>query len=195
MKRDILYPCFLRVLTTIDDYYWKNIFENMAYGVCPYGTFIHQGTLYCNIKEKQISYHFASKPDADIRDTLLHYFRTKLSIGTLSEFMAVRTAMENTLLLSNYTSWKDIRKKNIQTILLINYALHVGKKHNLNINQVQQLFKDICTGFTFKWIDKDDVVYDPTSCSILHINRFKECKRSFQNEPKTNNHLHSKRSR
>lgn len=169
MKKDILYPCFLRLVEIIDDYFWKNIFEDMAYGICPYGTYIHQGTLYCNIKDKKISYFFLNKPIDEMRDTILDYFRTKLNITTSKEYAVIRTQIESSLSMSKYSSWKDIRKRNLQTILLMNYALRLAQTHNWATFQTQRFLKSLFTAFTFKTISKDDVVYDSGTCSIETI--------------------------
>lgn len=169
MKKDILYPCFLRLVENIDDYFWKNIFEDMAYGICPYGTYIHQGTLYCNIKDKKISFHFLNKPIDEVRDKILDYFRTKLNITTTKEYAVIRKQIESTLSMDRYTCWKDIRKRNIQTILLVNYALRLAKTHNWSVTRTQRFLKTLFTAFTFKTIGKDDVIYDSSTCSIQLI--------------------------
>jgi hypothetical protein len=171
MKKEILYPCFLRLVAEVEDYFWKNIFEDMAYGVCPYGTFIHQGTLYCNMKDKKISFHFLNKPSDEIRDTILDYFRTKLNINTTKEYASIRTHIEASLSIDHYQSWKEIRKKNIQTILIVNYALSLAKQLNLTTPQTQKVLKALFTAFTFKTIAKEDVQY--SKGSIVSIKSFK----------------------
>lgn len=169
MKRELLYPNFLLLMQMTEDYFWKNVFEDMAYGVSPYGTSMHNGTLYCNIKDKQFCYVFAGKPQQEVFDTLLHYFRTKLSLTPGREYTTVREAMEQQLQLRNYTSWKEIRKKNIRNILIVNYVLQFAKRCGFTMLQTQKLMNIVSVGFAFKFISNDDIVYDAETQRVLDI--------------------------
>ena len=55
-KFDLLYPILLECCQYISDNFWKNVFEDLAYGKCPYGIFISNSFLYCNYKDKRFSY-------------------------------------------------------------------------------------------------------------------------------------------
>lgn len=169
MKKDILYPCFLQLVESTDDYFWKNIFEDMAYGICPYGTYIHQGTLYCNLKDKKISFYFLDKPIEEIRSKVLTYFRTKLNLTTSKEYAVIRSQIESALSMTKYREWRDIRKRNIQTILIINYSIHLADLNAWSTAQTQKFLKTVSTAITFKTIAKDDIVYDKSTCSIQLI--------------------------
>ena len=40
IKKDIVYPGFIECLQFTEDIFWENIFEDLAYGKTPYGTYI-----------------------------------------------------------------------------------------------------------------------------------------------------------
>ena len=45
IKKEIVYPIFLECFQYITDKFWLNIFEDLAYGKAPYGTYISKGSL------------------------------------------------------------------------------------------------------------------------------------------------------
>ena len=61
MKKEILYPVFLECLQFTNDFFWENIFEDLAYGKTPYGTYINKDFLCCNYKDKEFSYKIEKK--------------------------------------------------------------------------------------------------------------------------------------
>jgi hypothetical protein len=167
-----------------EDYFWKNIFEDMAYGICPYGVSIHNGTLYSNIKEKKFSYSFMNKSDDDMFKTIMHHFKSKLNISTSGEYAAIRETLEQNLGISKYKTWKEIRKKNIRNILIINYVIRLSKQYQLKLAQTQKLINLFSLGFAFKIITNDDVVYDFTTQCVSEIHgisydEIKKCKLSM----------------
>ena len=42
LKKEIVYPYFLECIELTDENDWKIIFENLAYGIPPHGTFINK---------------------------------------------------------------------------------------------------------------------------------------------------------
>ncbi len=167
--KEIAYPCFLGAMDLTEDYFWRNIFEDLAYGLCPYGTYIYNGTLYCNTRDKQFSYQFANKPTREIYDAVVHYFKTKLSLSPANDFMSIREQMERSLSISQYSEWKEIKRKNIKSILVVNYVLDLAAACKLSMLKTQRLLNSISLMFTFKLITADDVVFDSSLGRIVHI--------------------------
>ena len=44
MKKEIIYPMFLRIASSMEDTFWKYIYEDLSYGKCPYGIYLQQYT-------------------------------------------------------------------------------------------------------------------------------------------------------
>lgn len=169
-KRDLLYPLFLYLTPSVSDYFWRNVFEDLSYGICPYGTYIRDGTIYCNIKDKHFSYSFSDKPIDEVIATIIHLFKTKLSISPTTEYVIEHEMMEKALDLFQYKHWKEIKKKNIKDILLTNYILSQRETANLSLFKTQQLATQLQLGFMFKLISNDDIVYDASCGKIKYIN-------------------------
>ena len=62
----LVYPIFLKCCKFSHDNFWKFILEDLAYGNCPYGTYIVKNYLCCNYKGKEFSYKIDSKKKPDI---------------------------------------------------------------------------------------------------------------------------------
>ena len=45
IKKEIVYPVFLECCEFSVDSFWENIFEDLAYGKTPYGTYINKNFL------------------------------------------------------------------------------------------------------------------------------------------------------
>jgi hypothetical protein len=54
VKKEIIYPIFLECCQYADDTFWENIFEDLAYGKSPYGTYISKDFLCCGYKKKSL---------------------------------------------------------------------------------------------------------------------------------------------
>ena len=61
IKREIIYPIFLECCQFTDDKFWENVFEDLAYGKTPYGTYISKDFLCCSYKKKEFSYKIEKK--------------------------------------------------------------------------------------------------------------------------------------
>ena len=61
IKKDIVYPIFIECLQFTEDIFWENIFEDLAYGKTPYGTYISKDFLCCKYKKKDFSYKIERK--------------------------------------------------------------------------------------------------------------------------------------
>ena len=48
---ELVYPFFLKCCEYTDDIFWKFVFEDLAYGKSPYGTYITKNFLCCNYKK------------------------------------------------------------------------------------------------------------------------------------------------
>ena len=78
IKKEIVYPIFLECLTFAEDNIWKNIFEDLAYGIAPYGTYISKNFLCCGYKDKEFSYKIDSSMNAQVLYTDIYNLITKL---------------------------------------------------------------------------------------------------------------------
>ena len=162
LKRELMYPIFIQCCQYTDkDSFWENIFEDLAYGKGPYGTYISKGFLCCNYKQKEFSYKIEKKPSQQIYQEVYDLLNKKLGLLSHKEKILKRKAfkdMEDTMKDSR-KKWNDIRKKNIKELMIELYVIRMKKEHSLSIKQTRHLLSVIFIAMVFKVITSEDIDY------------------------------------
>ena len=127
-KNEILFPIFLQASLQTQDSFWIYLFEDLAYGICPFGSFIDKDTVCCKFKGKQFNFKFSDKTPEDIFEQLYELFRTKLNVCSSSDYYTKRLKF-NDILENKHAQWKDIKKKNIKDIFIENYVIDMKKTY------------------------------------------------------------------
>ena len=162
VKKEIVYPIFLECCEFIEDTFWKNVFEDLAYGKCPYGSYISKDFFCCNYKNKEFSYKIEKKDTQVLYNDIYDLLVKKL--GLLSHKDKIKKKVdfvniENSI--KEYRKyWSNIRKKNIKDLLIENYVIDVKNKHSLSIKQARNLLSLIFIGMVFKVITVKDIMYE-----------------------------------
>jgi len=144
VKKEIIYPIFLECCKFAVNIYWENIFEYLAYGICPYGTYISKDFLCCSYKKKEFSYKIDNNKNPEIIYNEIYDLLTQ-KLGLISQEEKLRKR-------------NDIRKKNIREILIELYVLKVKNKYNLSFNQSKYLYSMILIGLMLKVILSKDII-------------------------------------
>lgn len=161
IKKEIIYPIFLECCQYANNTFWENIFEDLAYGKSPYGTYIAKDFLYCSYKKKEFSYKIEKK-DAKIMYKEVYKLLTE-RLGLLSQGEKVKrrkafTDIE-TSIKDSRKIWADIRKKNIRELLIELYVMKMKTKYSLSIKQARYLLSIILIAMVFKVITTKDINY------------------------------------
>jgi hypothetical protein len=169
IKKEIIYPVFLECCQFAEDTFWENIFEELAYGKCPYGTYINKSFLCCNYKGKEFSYKLERKDPLILYNDLYNLLTIKLGILSQKEKQKKRLDFHyiEKCIKNSQQNWKDIRKKNIKDLLIERYVIEMRKKHSLTIKQAKYLLSIIFFAIVFKIITVKDISYDDSR--ITHI--------------------------
>jgi hypothetical protein len=159
-NNELLYPIFLDCCKLIDNTFWKYIFEDLAYGISPYGTYITKDFLCCNYKNKEFSYKIDnSKESKEIYDDIKSLFVNKLGLLSQEDRTSYRNIFNNLNETENNETWQSIKKKGIKSILIENYVISCKNKYTLTITQTKSLLSSIILGTIFKTITNDDIEY------------------------------------
>lgn len=162
IKKEILYPIFLECLQYCTDNFWENVFEDLAYGKSPYGTYINKGFLCCNYKNKEFSYKIEKKDPEILYQDVYNLLVKKLGLLSVRDKLNKKidfNNIEEDLKLTR-KSWTSIRKKNIKDLLIENFAIKMKKEYNLTLKQTQKLVSYIFIAMIFKVITMKDINYD-----------------------------------
>ncbi len=173
LKRDVIYPIFLKCLSYTEDLFWKETFEELAYGNCYQGSYISKGFLCSNVKGKEFVYKFMDKEPEKIFNDISKLLKDKLNIMSkndrkvlIDEFSEV----ENSLKMMKNMEWSDIKKKSLKDMLFQNFLIKMKYKYELKDYQVKCLYNLINLGLILKSIKNSDIIYE--NGEIKEINGF-----------------------
>lgn len=161
-KREIIYPIFLECCEFITNRFWETIFEDLAYGKTPYGTYISKNFLCCSYKNKEFSYKIERNNPKKIYKDIYNLLVNKLGLLSQQEKNKKRLdfyEMEENIK-ETRQSWTSIRKKNVKDILIEKYVVRMRKKYYLTIKQSKYLLSLIFISMIFKAITTKDIIYE-----------------------------------
>lgn len=135
MKKELIYPIFIESCQYTTDNYWKGIFEDLAYGQTPYGTFILKDHLTCNFKDKEFSYKITNqKSSRDLFNDVYRLLHDKLGLISREQLLVKKAGLVFT---NAYKDWVSIKRKSIKDLLIEQYVLNKQKEYNLSMKRTQ----------------------------------------------------------
>jgi hypothetical protein len=168
-KKEIIYPIFLECCQYTNDIFWENIFEDLAYGKTPYGTYISKDFLCCNYKDKEFSYKIEKKTSIQLYNDIFSLLHKKLGLLSPRDKIKKKIDFHNIEeeIKESRKNWASIRKKNIKDLLIENYVIDMKNKYCLTMNQSKYLLSVIFIAMIFKVITVKDIKYE--NGKIEHI--------------------------
>ena len=169
IKKEIIYPVFFECCQYTKDSFWANVFEDLAYGKPPYGTYINKNFLCCSYKNKEFSYKIERKNPQDLYNDIYKLLTKKLEILSNKEKLKKRLDFYKTesKIKEIRQDWANIRKKNIKDLLIERYVTDMKNKYSLTIKQSKYLLSIIFVAIIFKVINNKDIKY--SDGKIQHI--------------------------
>ena len=147
----VIYPVFLKCYDITSDVFWLSIFENLAYGKVPFGTYIVDNTLRCNYKNREFIYVIDTTKDINVLfDEITSLLTEKLDIK--SQQVVTPSDIEPII------SWNDIRKKGTKEILIEVYVIELINKYSLTYAQSKLILYKLLIYITLKIISPDDII-------------------------------------
>jgi len=173
LRRDVIYPIFLKCLPFVEDEFWKETFEELSYGNCYQGAYLSKGFLCSNVKGKEFVYKFIDKEPPRIYTDVSRILKEKLNIMSkndrkvmLNEFEEVERSIQQV----KQSDWNEIKKKSLKDILFQNFLIKMKQSYELRDVQVRCVYNAINLGLMLKSIKTTDVVYE--NCEIKEIKGF-----------------------
>jgi hypothetical protein len=161
IKKEIIYPVFLECCKFSTDSFWENMFEDLAYGKTPHGTYINKNFLCCSYKNKEFSYKIERKDPIELYTDIYNLLTKKLGMMSHMEKIKKRVDFEETesRIKEFRQDWGNIRKKNIKDLLVERYVIDMKNKHSLTVKQSTYLLSIIFIAIVFKVITSKDIEY------------------------------------
>lgn len=159
----IHYPFLLKCCEFIDDVFWINLFQDLAYNIPPQGTYISNDFLCCGYKNKEFRYKLEDKDEETIFNEIYKLLVDKMGTVSNIEKKSKRIAffdMEKRIYNNNSDDWNSIKQKISKENKIEIYVCSLQKKHNWSIEKTRKVLSYILTCIQFKHIEKDDIIYN-----------------------------------
>ena len=163
IKRDIVYPIFLKTIPFTKDNFWKDTFENLSYSICPNGCYISKGFLCSNVKGKEFVYKFIDKDVEQIYKDIYKLLKEKLNIMSKNErsvLLKEFEEVEENIKKLRTCEWNEIKKKSTKDILFQNYLIEMKNIFELKNIQIKKLYNVINLCIILKSISSSDIEYE-----------------------------------
>ena len=165
-KREIIYPFFLECTPLAQDHFWETIFEDLAYGRPPQGTYIAKGCLCCSYRGREFSYKLERRPPELLYQDVYTLLKEKVGILSKKEKEKRKTTFAE-YMTPVVQSWGEIRKKNVKDMLYEEYALSMKAKHHLDYKQCRYLLALIVIAVGMKIITARDIDFENGSITNI----------------------------
>lgn len=162
VKQEILYPIFLECCQYTKDIFWEGIFEDLAYGRTPRGTYISKGFLCCGYKNKEFNYKIERKNPEVLHDDIYDLLTNKLGLLSRKEQVKKRLVFHEIEqgIKDSRQEWANIRKKNVKDNMYEKYVIEMKQKYSLTIKQTKILLSLILISIIFKTITSKDIIFE-----------------------------------
>jgi hypothetical protein len=186
MKREIIYPVFVDASKFIDDCFWKQIFEDLAYGYAPYGSYFSKGFFCCSYKGKEFSYKVESNDAQKIFMDVHHLLANRMGIASshdrarkIQDFERLRDEFHEI----RNSKWNSIKRKTSRDFIIESFIVDMKKQHRLSDGEARKLNALISIGLLFKSISHKDIQYADGKIVSINGITFERGKVNF--EPST----------
>lgn len=163
-KREIVNPIFLECKQLCENEYWKNVFEEMAYGKYPKQIYISNQTILSSNKKKNFSYQMRDQSPNDVMVNTISIL-TNFTDLISSEEIKKKKDSNDAFKKDNWVLWKDIKRKYIKDVLIMNFCLELKKEYNLTAQKSASLYQ----GLTYRIYSGQitDIIMDDQKISVI----------------------------
>lgn len=161
--KEIVYPILSECADLVRDEFWKQLYQDLSAGKVTKGIFISHGVIQSSNKRNGFQYSITDKAPEVIVVELHHLITTHTSICSrkdVSKKQAFIDDLEKELSDYGKGKWTSIKRKNLRMILLVDYALHLQKLHNLDWTATMAAHRTIVRAFDDKTHSSRDVEYE-----------------------------------
>jgi hypothetical protein len=140
-KRDVINPIFISCKEECANEYWKGVFDDLAYGKYPKQIYVSSGMIQSSSKKKQsFCYIFKNKTPAQIVKDVIELLTNYTDLISSDEIKQKKNVNEQ-YKKDVWHQWKDIKRKYIKDVLLMEYCLDLRKTYNWTLRKATQVYQ------------------------------------------------------
>ncbi len=172
----VLYPIFLTVSDIATDVQFKNIFNDLAYGKAPFGSYImnkkvidpntkevdYADYICSNLKGSEFIWKIDGNDPTVIYNELIEIFTKRLNIVSDSD---KNKNIENFNIFNStknvgVESWGAINKKMIRNVFFDNYIQENTRKYGLTPTEGKYMYSLITISIMLKRLSSKDIIFE-----------------------------------
>lgn len=172
--RVLSYPCFLSCSEWADDEYWKNVFEDLAFGITPSGVYISKDYIISHGKSREFVYKINPDTEPAILYTDIYgLFSEKLGLKSAQDTETYRASVIEDANEMVFDSWNSIKKKSVKDAVILNYVTRMSIEHGLSTRKTRELLNAVNLSILLKFITSKQIHYEHGE--IVSIEGFTFC--------------------
>jgi hypothetical protein len=141
-KRELVHPIFLECKEQVENGFWKTLFEELAYGKYPKQFYITSQQVIQSSVRDAFQYSFYNKPV----ETIIRDVQELLTLHTnliSNEDMDLKKLDNEKYKKEVWNNWKDVKKKYIRDILIMEYCIFIKQQLDLSLSSLQKVYHTI----------------------------------------------------
>jgi hypothetical protein len=141
-KRDVVNPIFLTCKPFCPNEYWKGVFDDLAYGKYPKQLYISGGYMQ-NANRKKVSFYYNLKNGKNpkyITEDIIEILTNHTDLISSDEIKKKKDDNEQ-FKKDTWNQWKDIKRKYIKDVLLMEYCLDLRKIYGWTLKKATEVFQ------------------------------------------------------
>lgn len=171
--KEIVYPVFIDISVHVDDGFWKSVIVDLAYGMCPKGTYINKESICCYKNKTKILHNIESYTLK--ADDVVAFLKENTSLRSQKEKMRVFEYLKSYNNQLDFQTWAAIKKKSLKDILIERYILSIRRRFNMSYKKAIRVKSEILLAIAFKHVKPSDIILEDGEISEINGVEFDDC--------------------
>lgn len=146
LKRNLIFPFFLKCTEQCKDDFWKQVLEDMAYGKPPKNILVYDKNLVLNIGKKKESFCFENLNEKQFIDQVIPFLQNNISLYSSTDVKKRQSIIEHMKKEKEKikkSKWTQIRKNNPKKIFLLRFVHEKKQEFDLSWSTCTKLYKEL----------------------------------------------------
>ena len=146
IKKNLIFPFFLKCADICKDDFWKQVFEDMAYGRPPKNILVYDKNIVLNIGKKKESFSFDNLDEQEFIEKVIPFLQSNISLystGDVKKKQSIIEYLEKEKEKIKKSKWTQIRKNNPKKIFLLRFINEKKQEYNLSWDTAKKLYVEL----------------------------------------------------
>jgi len=187
-QKDVVYSILQECSLLQTDEFWKRLFDDLSRGKCPKGIMIYNGVISSTHKRNGFSYNIYNKTTAEeLSEDLINTLKDSAYIYSSTDIENkdgdFQEANNEYITAKNTDSWKKIKTRKMRLNLIMNYVIHLRKKHRLDNRSSKELYEGLKDAlFNYRSHKTEDVLMEKGVITNIKDFTYNKTTKTFCND-------------